>query len=1225
MAEPGPSNLRPSSNSRLRSNSQTRPSSTSHRTPISTRPASVASVRPLSSTSSTRPPSRSTGTGGRPASVAAMRPSSSAASVRPSSSASYVRSASSAASIRPSSSAASVRPSTSASTRPVSRIGTTRSTTRLTNRPTTRQSSRLVPLFHTLASQILDIPPNDSEADGGNTNPILTTAVEYISKNLDPTIRPAVSTDITSVDKQIRGHVQKARIKNEDELADALKEAYARLKKHVEGQGEDLDAEIHKSRLPSHLQFLLALSEPPSQSTLQYASNYMELVRNPPPPPKGLTWQDILAEEPFEGQHWQGAYGLPPGSTVEDWEEESSSTDSLSLLDDYEDDSRFDTSDDDDDDARRSERPAPSSPPSSVRKEMEEREQEEREKERKAREMYAAQEVYERLVASQYWRPGWQIGVPLDRPFDFGDPSTLGPAFRRALAKQSGVTRDELVQEKYIREWDAVREILMGLQGRSNIMLQWTNAGEDPFKFVPAPDHPGLLHLTSSSLRSVLTSFSAVATTVEHLRRFVSAIFSKTTRIRPQGEPATHVTNRTSYYHRSTRTLEALSDSIDAQVRAFDSWCANREEAMVKAQHGIGPQLVVSILSLEVALRDEFASTFTAIVNILRQVVQKATRSPEPITEIWTLPDLPQRMTPSGLTAFLLDSLLLSIQEYSTLGDNVTSQSLMRVFSDTAEPTWTAIHRWLKDGMPIREVMAPEDQYGRVVDEEFFIEDNELVLLDPDFWQDGYVLRTGSEEEGTSTAVPIFLDHVAEYVLSAGKAVGLLRALGMFSAVGEGWLSRWPNFSDMLQPNPKGKEMENVMMERRTSSVVSTDDFSRVVYDKLIDECKRAQETLTKVLVEDCELYRHLVAAEDLYLMRRGDSMSHYLDVLFVRMDSTQPWTDFHFLNSAFRDVVEAGRTPWIDPSLVRFSHRSASSKDKSKVITRTVRAIEGLSVEYAIPFPLTYIFNPRTMQVYSSIFAFVLMIRRAQRVLQRILVRSALDGMLGAGMKSELKAFYAVRGKLSWFVNVLLNFICTNVLHAQVLVFHAALKKAKSLDEMVSLHEDHVRKLEGRCLLQRNTSALHRAVISVLDMTIHFADCFVAFAGDTTHDISRQSLVLMKKHRSRRQKRQRKNVIGFSQSLKEMPDSSDSSDDDADEEEMSMDGAAPEPSFSLTASASFVDGEESFYVRLDKMSGELDTLVRFIRRGVESLAGGSSEAAPAFEVFAFALEDWDR
>lgn len=60
-----------------------------------------------------------------------------------------------------------------------------------------------------------------------------------------------------------------------------------------------------------------------------------------------------------------------------------------------------------------------------------------------------------------------------------------------------------------------------------------------------------------------------------------------------------------------------------------------------------------------------------------------------------------------------------------------------------------------------------------------------------------------------------------------------------------------------------------------------------------------------------------------------------------------------------------------------------------------------------------------------------------------------------------------------------------------------------------------------------------------------------------------------------------------------------------------------------MTASVSYV--EEGFQNHLEKMSTELDGLVRFLRRGVESLAGGTGEAAPAFGILAFTLEDWDN
>jgi gamma-tubulin complex component 5 len=109
-----------------------------------------------------------------------------------------------------------------------------------------------------------------------------------------------------------------------------------------------------------------------------------------------------------------------------------------------------------------------------------------------------------------------------------------------------------------------------------------------------------------------------------------------------------------------------------------------------------------------------------------------------------------------------------------------------------------------------------------------------------------------------------------------------------------------------------------------------------------------------------------------------------------------------------------------------------------------------------------------------------------------------------------------------------------------------------------------------------------------------------------------------MRRHRSRRQKRQGLNVIGFSQSLHEIHDSSE----DESDFEVAEGDASVEHSFSVAVSP--LD-EGVFDGRLDKMSSDLDGLVRFIRREVESFAGGIGDAAPTFGILAFALEDWDN
>lgn len=132
-------------------------------------------------------------------------------------------------------------------------------------------------------------------------------------------------------------------------------------------------------------------------------------------------------------------------------------------------------------------------------------------------------------------------------------------------------------------------------------------------------------------------------------------------------------------------------------------------------------------------------------------------------------------------------------------------------------------------------------------------------------------------------------------------------------------------------------------------------------------------------------------------------------------MDAKQSWSDFHFLNTAFADVVEAnlnaGAREWIRPSLVRFSYREG--KDKERMIYRTVKAIDGLFLEYAVPFPLTYIFRPDVIAMYNEVFGFLLQIRRAKSVLERILVRRDQRQGFGDG----LKVFYAMRSRLSWFI----------------------------------------------------------------------------------------------------------------------------------------------------------------------------------------------------------------
>ena len=134
-----------------------------------------------------------------------------------------------------------------------------------------------------------------------------------------------------------------------------------------------------------------------------------------------MTWADILADEPFEGEHWEGVYGLPPGSVRlssqtelrdrEEWD----STPSLSPLnsDDLalDEDSSLSCTDYEEPLSTPSVAPSPGLSASAVTK---------------LPHSYEHRRQFEELRAKQYWRDDWHTDAELQSDFDTGDPSTLG-------------------------------------------------------------------------------------------------------------------------------------------------------------------------------------------------------------------------------------------------------------------------------------------------------------------------------------------------------------------------------------------------------------------------------------------------------------------------------------------------------------------------------------------------------------------------------------------------------------------------------------------------------------------------------------------------------------------------------------------------------------------------------------------------------------------------------
>ncbi|KAF9000531.1 hypothetical protein BDZ89DRAFT_1246804 [Hymenopellis radicata] len=560
----------------------------------------------------------------RPASAASRRPVSSVTpratptqTVRPSSSQSIHHPYS--GTIRPSSS----QPSTSQGIRPVS-SASMRPISRLTARPQSRQLRANHLKIVSLCEQLV----RNLQGDEDETE--YHASIDYATRSLslEGTMLNKVGVTIEQVaaDRTMGGHVQKARIQSHDALADALETSYKRLKENFEKE-HDLDQEI--KALPSHLQLLFCLANAPESSTSTYASSYLFNLNAPPPAVEVLTWKKILEDDPFEGEHWEGVYGMPPGS-IKNQREPDSDSDASSLWSLHSDDIDIERSSDSLPTPPRS--PSPTSSPAFTPSLPD------------IRLSVLHRKEVEDLQARQYWRSDWRMPVQgTSTRFDIGNASTLGPTLQNVMGRNRAVPTEFVhLADKYIYEHDAVREVLIALQGRSNVMLHWQN---DAYQITSAT--PRLLHLSLASQASILASLGERCTCLKHLRNFVTRVFST-----PSGSKS------------KTRTLEAFADAVDAELRLLDTWCAEKEEQIVLATNGALPGQASSVFGQD--------------------------HSP--------------RASPSTTTAALLDRLFAVIQENLERGERITAGVVMRVFIRSSEPLWSMVGQWLKDGMGIGDI-----------------------------------------------------------------------------------------------------------------------------------------------------------------------------------------------------------------------------------------------------------------------------------------------------------------------------------------------------------------------------------------------------------------------------------------------------------------------------------------------------------------------------------------
>jgi len=414
---------------------------------------------------------------------------------------------------------------------------------------------------------------------------------------------------------------------------------------------------------------------------------------------------------------------------------------------------------------------------------------------------------------------------------------------------------------------------------------------------------------------------------MRQLRAFARVVFDTSYTF-----PASSYARRRS----STRTLEAFTAALDAQVRRFDTWCAAYEERLCISQNGKQEDQpnVCSLLSLEHRTSGYMGTSFDLLLKLVHDILSicssadgnsQAPKSEERSFNCSLVP-------PSILCTFMLDELIAAARSEHLRGLSASAHLIMEVFATTIEPLWSSLGAWMSRGMDFTDATLVVTT-GSGNESELFIHRNENIPVNhSDFWMDGYkVISEFSQDFNIQAeydnieqvrgpkhrAIPTVFRAFANEILSAGKSVGLLRVLQSDDILSLDTsescshpLQEWPSFcevigcsTDKISLNDEhgaasrrylqhvslsGASADAPLQDSRPTetllSELSGEDVAMLIHERLEPWCRIAHSRLNRVIVDDCQLWHHIAAVEGLYFMRRGETMAQFCQTLFSRV-----------------------------------------------------------------------------------------------------------------------------------------------------------------------------------------------------------------------------------------------------------------------------------------------------------------------------------------------------
>jgi gamma-tubulin complex component 5 len=558
-----------------------------------------------------------------------------------------------------------------------------------------------------------------------------------------------------------------------------------------------------------------------------------------------------------------------------------------------------------------------------------------------------------------------------------------------------------------------------------------------------------------------------------------------------------------------------------------------------------------------------FLSTGQAVTVSLLQLIEDIK---EEVRVLLLLADLVVQLksAPSEQSFLCLDLLFNLVCAHQASGNDHEYKSLAKLFFSCFDAYARPLRLWLKSG----ELEASQDH--------FFITDSQSDHDLQTLWHDWYLLKKSAGH----LHAPKFVKPRALRILTTGKSMVFLRNLNVLTDALDS--AEWQplTFDDVCADDATLQLLPfSGLLDQAVEQLISTNHIL-------------ASSMLREQLNEQCGFWTSLSALQYIYLCQDVAVSSTIDGKIFESIDrGGGVWNDRFLLTELVQSAFSEVDSVDISRLIVRSARGPYQGIENRN---RTVKILKSISIDYILPWPVANIITKSGLNTYQRVSTFLMQIRRAKYILQRQRLQKKDDSPADIDVDDKNDGTgYIIRHTLLWFTNTLYGHITELVIATNTASMQKALAASTDIDSMIAVHESYMSSLEEHCLLSGNLAPIYQAIISLLDLCVHFADIQAARHGERNQfdKLYRASSLAGSHGQHSRRRHSRKVSSDISDSEEEEEEDDDDQHDNDDEDEYDEGN---------TTSISFLESPYSH--RLEHVTKHFHRLLAFVVAGLRGV-----------------------